>query len=201
MIDQSVIDAFWARVDKNGPIPEHAPELGPCWVWTGPLSQGYGVFKRIPGIQGAHRAAYVIEHGSIPRLAYACHKCDRKSCCRPSHIYAGDTRSNITDAINRGQRVYTALWHRHPVQLTPERWATAIVFRDVRVSKQMTRTAMCERIGAYPALLERMEDGMVAARPEHWRALARIAGRSRAALISSAPPFPSVPQPSLQHSG
>ena len=27
-------ERFWRKVDKNGPIPEHRPELGPCWVWT-----------------------------------------------------------------------------------------------------------------------------------------------------------------------
>ena len=23
-----------AKVDKNGPLPEKRPELGPCWVWA-----------------------------------------------------------------------------------------------------------------------------------------------------------------------
>lgn len=26
---------FWEKVNKDGPIPEHQPELGPCWEWTG----------------------------------------------------------------------------------------------------------------------------------------------------------------------
>jgi hypothetical protein len=26
---------FWAKVDKNGPIPAHAPELSECWIWLG----------------------------------------------------------------------------------------------------------------------------------------------------------------------
>jgi len=38
---------FWSKVDKNGPIPQHKPELGPCWVWTGAkMERGYGcIFK------------------------------------------------------------------------------------------------------------------------------------------------------------
>lgn len=36
--------SFWPKVDLNGPIPEHRPELGPCWVWTGHKlkKSGYG---------------------------------------------------------------------------------------------------------------------------------------------------------------
>jgi hypothetical protein len=26
-------ERFWEKVDKNGPVPAHRPELGPCWVW------------------------------------------------------------------------------------------------------------------------------------------------------------------------
>src|ERR1035437_916757 len=26
-------ERFWAKVDRNGPVPAHRPELGPCWVW------------------------------------------------------------------------------------------------------------------------------------------------------------------------
>ena len=26
-------ERFWSKVDKNGPIPSHRPELGPCWIW------------------------------------------------------------------------------------------------------------------------------------------------------------------------
>lgn len=24
-------DRFWEKVDKNGPVPDFAPHLGPCW--------------------------------------------------------------------------------------------------------------------------------------------------------------------------
>ncbi|MBU6428993.1 MAG: hypothetical protein KGR26_08285, partial [Cyanobacteria bacterium REEB65] len=31
---ETVIQDFWAQVDKDGPIPSHRPDLGPCWIWT-----------------------------------------------------------------------------------------------------------------------------------------------------------------------
>src|SRR5690349_16006693 len=34
---------FWDKVDKNGPIPLHRPELGACWLWTAHIAtSGYG---------------------------------------------------------------------------------------------------------------------------------------------------------------
>jgi|SRR5580658_5854190 hypothetical protein len=28
----SVEERFWSKVDKNGPVPSHRPELGQCWI-------------------------------------------------------------------------------------------------------------------------------------------------------------------------
>jgi hypothetical protein len=40
----SLPERFWKKVDKNGPVPAHRPELGPCWLWTGALvGRGYRV--------------------------------------------------------------------------------------------------------------------------------------------------------------
>ena len=36
-----VEERFWPKVDKNGPVPEPHPELGPCWVWTGAKSNTF----------------------------------------------------------------------------------------------------------------------------------------------------------------
>ena len=40
-----IAERFYSHVDKDGPVPEHCPELGPCWEWTGSLNQfGYARF-------------------------------------------------------------------------------------------------------------------------------------------------------------
>jgi hypothetical protein len=39
----TIEDRFWSYVDKNGPVSEHRPDLGPCWIWTGSKTLGYGV--------------------------------------------------------------------------------------------------------------------------------------------------------------
>jgi hypothetical protein len=62
---------FWSLVDKNGPIPEHCPELGSCWVWMGALNaRGYGRTYLGGGrkvkLVLAHRFSWKIAKGGIP---------------------------------------------------------------------------------------------------------------------------------------
>lgn len=99
---------FWRRVSKEGPIPAHAPELGPCWLWTGGKHHGYGVCYVGPEYgrfnDEAHRVAWFLEHGRWP---YPCalHKCDGGNigCVRPSHLYEGTKADNNRDKVERGR--------------------------------------------------------------------------------------------------
>ncbi len=59
-------DRFWSKVDKDGPVPAHRPDLGPCWLWTAARTHGYGRFgvthcKMVP----AHKWAYESVHGPL----------------------------------------------------------------------------------------------------------------------------------------
>jgi hypothetical protein len=41
-------EAFWFKVNKEGPVPAHRPELGPCWLWTGAHHKdGRGLFSYV----------------------------------------------------------------------------------------------------------------------------------------------------------
>src|SRR5690348_8449196 len=45
----SSLDRFWAKVDKNGPVPEYRPDLGPCWLWTASTRpSGHGIWNDDP---------------------------------------------------------------------------------------------------------------------------------------------------------
>lgn len=72
---------FWSYVDKNGPTPEHRPELGPCWIWTGAVSaDGYAIM----GLRGASpyvaRWAYEQFVGPIPDGHEPDHLCSVRAC-------------------------------------------------------------------------------------------------------------------------
>lgn len=94
--DSSVISRLWKRVNKNGPIPAHRPDLGPCWIWTGTLrDDGYGVLTINHQTKYAHRVAYELTKGEIPAGYTTDHLCRVHACANPDHL----------DPISRGANV------------------------------------------------------------------------------------------------
>ena len=65
---------FWSRVNKDGPVPEKQPDLGPCWLWTAGLnSAGYSCT--------CIRVSYMCQR---TRILSRQHPCNRK---RTSLLY------------------------------------------------------------------------------------------------------------------
>lgn len=106
---------FWSKVNKNGPIQKHVPNLGRCWVWTGSKSiGGYGQFwcgKFAGNLIYSHRASWIIRFGVNPGPKQVLHKCDNPACVRPSHLFLGNALINHLDAVKKGR---AALGSKHP---------------------------------------------------------------------------------------
>jgi hypothetical protein len=101
-----VKERFFENINTNGPIPAHRPELGQCWIWTGCLDrQGYGITYRSPKerLVRSHRMSWEIHCGLIPNGINVLHKCDNPSCIRPTHLFLGDQKANIQDALSKGR--------------------------------------------------------------------------------------------------
>jgi hypothetical protein len=101
---------FWAKVNKDGPIPARRPDLGPCWVWAKGLDpDGYAVF-RYKGGQRAHRFIYEQMVKPIPKGLVIDHLCRNRACVRPDHLEVVTSRVNILrgeapPAINAAREV------------------------------------------------------------------------------------------------
>ena len=92
-------EAFWKRVNFNGPIKEHCKERGPCWEQ---LSRTDNNQHRAPS-----RLAWEIVNGLIPEGLWVLHHCDNKLCVKAtnnpktSHLYLGTIVENTKDVALR----------------------------------------------------------------------------------------------------
>lgn len=87
---------FWRFVEKTDA----------CWLWTGPLTKGYGSIGA-GGREGAnlyaHRVAWELAFGPIAAGLFVCHSCDTPRCVNPAHLFLGSNRDNILDAKAKGR--------------------------------------------------------------------------------------------------
>lgn len=150
---------FWSKVNRNGPIPAHCPELGACWLWTANTVRGYGQFT-YPLTSGprrqahvyAHRFAYELTYGPLGGPAFkACHRCDNTLCVRPDHLFRGTQPDNLADARRKG-RLVNGLAAR---KLTDD------AYREI-LSAPFTRghgVALAQRFGVTETTISRIRRG------------------------------------------
>lgn len=97
-------DRFWEKVDKDGPVPEQHPELGPCWLWTAALfANGYGAFRLGSKQRRTHVVSYEWHVGSTDGLK-VCHRCNVKHCVRPDHLTLGTHDDNMAYMVAEGRQ-------------------------------------------------------------------------------------------------
>jgi hypothetical protein len=77
-----------------------------CWEWQGARVRGYGFVRVGDTSMGAHRLAYKLWNGEIPRGQVVRHKCDNSICCNPEHLTIGTHEDNIQDIVKRGREAH-----------------------------------------------------------------------------------------------
>lgn len=92
----ATVERFWSKVNFDGPIPDYAPHLGRCWLWTAYQAHGYGGFwpKHKEAVR-AHRWAYEFCVGPIPEGLTIDHLCRTTACVNPDHLEPVTIRVNI----------------------------------------------------------------------------------------------------------
>lgn len=96
VLTQRDIVRFWRKVRRTSDSS--------CWEWTaGKFPGGYGNFPLASsnGGVGAHRVAWVIDHGPIPDGMCVLHICDNTGCVR--HLRLGTSQDNNRDRSQKGR--------------------------------------------------------------------------------------------------
>lgn len=70
---------------------------GPCWLFGDNINEyGRVVYEGKPWL--THRLSFFLSRGRhIKHHLMVCHKCDRPACCRPSHLFQGNSEANMKD--------------------------------------------------------------------------------------------------------
>lgn len=98
----AVAKRFWGKVNRDGPVVREG--LTPCGVFDHVNSTGYGQFNvthRQP--RGAHRIAWELTYGPIPKGLWVLHRCDNRICVRPDHLWLGTSQDNSRDMVTKGR--------------------------------------------------------------------------------------------------
>jgi hypothetical protein len=74
-----------------------------CWEWRGARdNHGYGRFSAF-GTSKAHRVSYQVYREPPNRELMVCHHCDNPPCVRPDHLFLGNAKDNVQDAVRKGR--------------------------------------------------------------------------------------------------
>ena len=74
-----------------------------CWFWTTSKNKdGYGR-SYYKGMRLAHRIAWILYKGKIPKGLCVLHKCDNPSCVNPTHLFLGTHQDNMSDMKRKGR--------------------------------------------------------------------------------------------------
>ncbi len=92
---------FWSKVKRGSPDE--------CWIWQGArmsteASSSHGICSLSGHVTTAHRVAYLLTTGPIPKGKVICHSCDNPPCCNPAHLFVGTRGDNVRDMISKGRR-------------------------------------------------------------------------------------------------
>jgi hypothetical protein len=89
--------AFWRKVEVRGPDD--------CWTYK-PAARtqgGYGASFYGDVHTTAQRIAYVLARGPFPKSLHVLHRCNRRDCLNPRHLFLGTPQGNSDDMVAKAR--------------------------------------------------------------------------------------------------
>ena len=79
---------YGCRIKRRCVVP---PDPDGCWPWQGNGRGRYGIiwviYRGKRYLRNAHRIAYVVWNGPVPKSWAVLHACTESRCCNPGHLY------------------------------------------------------------------------------------------------------------------
>jgi hypothetical protein len=93
----NIYDRFEEKMDVD-------PATG-CWIWNAnKYRDGYGQIKFCGKPVRAHRLAWELYFGPVPRNMQVLHQCDVPLCVNPAHLFLGTHQDNMRDKVKKGRQ-------------------------------------------------------------------------------------------------
>jgi len=81
-----------------------AVSAGGCRLWTAAVNRsGYGCVWRGGKMLLAHRVAWELVHGPVPKGLCVLHRCDTPGCVVVDHLFLGSNLDNMKDMASKGR--------------------------------------------------------------------------------------------------
>jgi len=164
MLERRTDFPTWFAVKISDPID------GGCWLWIAALSskqrlKDYGKAYIHKGFvcggmrTRAHRAAWILANGPIPKGMSVLHRCDRPRCVNPMHLFLGTQDDNMKDSARKGrQKATRARGPRHGNSVLT--WGDVAMIRN----SSMTIRSLATQLGVSVPTVSRARRGVTYAR-------------------------------------
>src|SRR5438445_9786749 len=87
----------WSLAQRLAYYSKPEPLTG-CHIWQGhDNGDGYGCLRYQGRYHPAHRLAWSLKHGPIPKGMIICHRCNVRRCVNPDHLVLGTRADNNAD--------------------------------------------------------------------------------------------------------
>lgn len=124
---------------------EHSEEG--CLLWSGSLyNKRYGRLWFEGKDRLAHRVAWELNYGPIPKGVYVCHTCDVLNCVEPTHLFLGTPQDNMTDKVGKN-RQWRPKGEKHP--------SARLTENDIRTIRadERSKTSIAKEYGVSRSLV------------------------------------------------
>lgn len=122
-----------------------------CWEWLGYTDKdGYGTFQINRKPYRAHRIAWEIRFGKIPKNKLVLHACDTPCCVNPDHLFLGTQADNIADKMKK---------QRHKYQIGSNCHSAKLIETDVLAIRKDARKhkIIAQEYGIHPSTVSQIK--------------------------------------------